>query len=386
MGQSLSILTEVRRSCGRAGALGAILLLGLWLTQPETAAGVGSRVKDLTMLQGARDNQLIGVGLVTGIAGEGDKNPTYTIQAMANLLQNYGISVPPATISSKNVAVVTVTATMLPFAKTGARLDVTVASMGDAKTLVGGQLLQTPLYAIDKRIYAAAQGPVSVGGFAAGAGGAGGATVQKNHPTVGQIVGGALVERELPMEIVRDNRITFLLREPDFTTAVRMATAINAMFAGSAQARDASTICVKLPDGAEMIPIEFIARVEAVEVTPDTMARIIINERTGTIVATSKVKISNCAVSQGNLTISIASTLEASQPNPLSQTGQTVVTPRTDTSVTENKSSLVNLPEMPTVEKVAAALNSLGVTPRDMMSIFQAMKQAGALQAELILR
>ena len=338
------------------------------------------------MLQGARDNQLIGVGLVTGIAGEGDKNPTYTIQAMANLLQNYGISVPPSTVSSKNVAVVTVTATMPPFAKTGAKLDVTVASMGDAKTLVGGQLLQTPLYAIDKKVYAAAQGPISVGGFAAGAGGAGGATVQKNHPTVGQIVGGALVERELPMEVVRDNRITFLLREPDFTTAVRMAAAINAMFAGSAQARDASTICVKLPDGAEMIPIEFIARVESVEVTPDTMARIIINERTGTIVATSKVKISNCAVSHGNLTINIASTLEASQPGPMSQTGQTVVTPRTDTSVTENKSSLVNLPEMPTVEKVAAALNSLGVTPRDMMSIFQAMKQAGALQAELILR
>ncbi len=386
MGQSLPILIEARRSYGRAGLLAGILPLALWLTVTATAAGTGPRVKDLTTLQGARDNQLIGVGLVTGLAGEGDKNPTYTIQAMANLLQNYGISVPPATISSKNVAVVTVTATMLPFAKVGSRLDVTVASMGDAKTIVGGQLLQTPLYAIDKRIYAAAQGPVLVGGFAAGAGGAGGATVQKNHPTVGQISNGALVERELPMEVVHDNRITFLLREPDFTTAVRMATAINALFVGSSQARDASTISVKLPEGAELMPSDFIALVGDVQVMPDVVAKIIINERTGTIVATSKVKISNCAVSHGNLTISIASTLEASQPTPMSQTGQTVVTPRTDTSVAENKGTLINLPEMPTVEKVAAALNSLGVTPRDMMSIFQAMKQAGALQADLVLR
>jgi len=369
---------------GARAALG--VLLGGWLAVPVGASSLGSRVKDLATLQGARDNQLVGIGLVTGIAGEGDKNPTYTVQAVANLLQTYGIAVPPATITTKNVAVVTVTATMPAFAKVGTRLDVTVASIGDAKTLVGGLLLQTPLYAVDKQIYAAAQGPIAVGGFSAGQGGAGGATVQKNHPTTGQIIGGAIVERELPTDVVLDNRLTLLLREPDFTTAVRLATVINEKYPDCAQAKDSSTVTVKLPAGTEDIPMEFIARLEALEVTPDTAARIIINERTGTIVATSRIKIAHCAVSHGNLTISISSSLDVSQPNPFSQTGETTVTPRTNTSVTENKAGLVPLPEMPTVEKVASALNSLGVTPRDMMAIFQAMKQAGALQADLVLR
>ena len=369
---------------GARAALG--VLLGGWLAVPVGASSLGSRVKDLATPQGARDNQLVGIGLVTGIAGEGDKNPTYTVQAVANLLQTYGIAVPPATITTKNVAVVTVTATMPAFAKVGTRLDVTVASIGDAKTLVGGLLLQTPLYAVDKQIYAAAQGPIAVGGFSAGQGGAGGATVQKNHPTTGQIIGGAIVERELPTDVVLDNRLTLLLREPDFTTAVRLATVINEKYPDCAQAKDSSTVTVKLPAGTEDIPMEFIARLEALEVTPDTAARIIINERTGTIVATSRIKIAHCAVSHGNLTISISSSLDVSQPNPFSQTGETTVTPRTNTSVTENKAGLVPLPEMPTVEKVASALNSLGVTPRDMMAIFQAMKQAGALQADLVLR
>ncbi|MBM3879968.1 MAG: flagellar basal body P-ring protein FlgI [Verrucomicrobia bacterium] len=363
----------------------AALVLLLLLPRALGASALGSRIKDLATLQGARDNQLIGVGLVTGIAGEGDKNPVYTVQAMANLLQTYGMTVPPATISSKNVAVVTVTATLPPFAKPGSRLDVTVSSLGDAKTLQGGTLLLAPLYAVDRRVYAAAQGPVSVGGFAAGTGGPGGASVQKNHPTTGQIVGGALVERELPAEVVRDGSLVYLLREPDFTTAARLAEAINAQFPDSALARDSTSVWVKLPSGANDYPIDFIARLESLEVTPDTAARIILNERTGTIVATASIKIAACAVSHGNLTISIASTLDVSQPGPLSQLGTTVVTPRTNTSVSENKASLIALPELPTIEKVATALNSLGVTPRDMMAIFQAMKQAGALQAELLM-
>ena len=359
--------------------------VGVALSHGAHASGLGSRVKDLATLQGARDNQLVGVGLVTGIAGEGDKNPVYTLQAMANLLQTYGIAIPSSALSAKNVAVVTVTANLPAFAKPGSKLDVTVASFGDAKTLVGGILLQTPLYAINKRMYAAAQGPISVGGFYAGAGGAGGATVQKNHPTTGQIIGGATVELELPMEVVRDGTIAYLIRDPDFTTAVRMAAAINQKFPNSALAKNASTVTVRLPEDLESSPMDFIARVESVEVSPDSPARIIINERTGTIVATSRIKIANCAVSQGNLTINITSSLDVSQPNALSQTGETTVTPRTSTTVTENKASLVALPELPTVEKVATALNALGVTPRDMMAIFQAMKQAGALQAELVL-
>lgn len=363
----------------------AMLLPGLCLAWTLSAADIGSRVKDLADLQGARGNQLVGVGLVTGIAGEGDKNPVYTIQAVANLLQRYGITVPASTIASKNVAVVSVTATLPPFAKPGTKLDVTVASLGDAKTLQGGLLMQTPLYAIDKKVYAAAQGAVSIGGFSAGAGGAGGATVQKNHPTSGQIVSGALVEKELKLEVVRDNSIAWLLREPDFTTAARMAEAINLVFPNSTTVLDSATVTVRLPEGAEQMPMDFIARLENIEVTPDSTARIVINERTGTIVATSKIKIAQCAVSHGNLTITIASSLNVSQPNALSQTGNTVVTPRTTTTVNESKGSLIKLEEMPTIEKVASALNTLGVTPRDMMSIFQAMKQAGALQAELVM-
>jgi flagellar P-ring protein precursor FlgI len=224
-----------------------------------------------------------------------------------------------------------------------------------------------------------------LGGFAAGEGGAGGATVSKNHPTTAQIVNGALVEREIPTQFVRDHSVELLLREPSFNSAAAMAAAINLVFTNSAHAMDSSTVLVQMPDGAEAAPVDFIARLNLIEVTPDTPARIIINERTGTIVATAAIHISSCAVASGNITINVEQTLDVSQPNALAG-GTTAVTPRTSTSVTENKSSLVALHELPTVEKVAAALNALGATPRDMMSIFQAMKQAGALQAELITR
>jgi flagellar P-ring protein precursor FlgI len=260
---------------------------------------------------------------------------------------------------------------------------VTVASIGDAKTLQGGILLQTPLLGADNKVYAVAQGALSIGGAF---GGNEGASVQKNHPTVGQIIGGALAEREIPAEVVRDNFIELLLREPDFTSSARMAQAINEKFPGSTEAIDSSTVRVRVPDGHELSPVQFIAHVEAIEVTPDIPARVIINERTGTIVATSHIRISSCAVSHGNLTLTIANTLDVSQPNALSQTGTTSVVPRTDTQLKEEKGHLVPLPELPTVEKVAASLNGLGMTPRDMMAIFQALKQAGALQAELIMK
>ncbi len=358
------------------------LVLGQW-SFPAAAA---VRIKDIAMIAGARDNQLVGYGLVTGLAGEGDKDPVYTRQAVANMLQRFGISVPAATLSSKNVAVVMLTADIPAYAKPGSRIDVAISSMGDAKTLQGGVLLQTPLLGADGKVYAVAQGPLSVGGFIGGAGGAGGATVQKNHPTVAQIIGGALVEREIPSTIVRENQIDLLLRQPDFTSAARVAAAINAVFTNAAHAIDMSTVRVAMPRGTESVPVDFIARLEVIEFTPDMPARIVINERTGTIVANSRIKISHCAVSHGNLTINIASSQDVSQPTPLSQGGTTAVTARTDTSVTESKTGLVTLPELPTVEKVASALNALGVTPRDMMAIFQAMKQAGALQAELLIR
>jgi flagellar P-ring protein precursor FlgI len=353
---------------------------------PVRTEALASRIKDLAMVGGARDQQLTGVGLVIGLAGDGDKDPVYTVQMVANMLQRHGITVPPATLSAKNVSAVMVTADIRAFVRVGTRIDVTVASFGDGKSLQGGILLQTPLTAVDGKIYAVAQGAISVGGFVGGQGGAGGATVQKNHPTVGQISGGALVEAEMPTEIVRENHIELLLREPDFTSATRMSAAINAMFPDSSLALDSTTVRVRVPDGLEHAAADFIARLEAIEVNPDVAARIIINERTGTIVATSRIKISACAVSHGELTITVASTLEASQPNPLSEKGETVVLPKTETKVEEPKGKLIYLPEMPSVEKVAAALNAIGVTPRDMMAIFQAMKQAGALQAELILR
>jgi flagellar P-ring protein FlgI len=346
----------------------------------------GVRVRDIAMVAGARENQLVGYGLVAGLAGQGDKDPVYTKQTIANLLQRYGIHVPAATLSAKNVAVVMVTAEIPAFYKRGERLDVVVASMGDASTLQGGVLLQTPLLGADNRMYAVAQGPVSIGGFTAGTGGAGGATVTKNHPTTATIVGGALVEREIPASIVRENLIELLLREPGFTSASHLAASINSVFTNSAHALDSTTVQVRIPEGVENLPVDFIAQLEGIETTPDTPARIIINERTGTIVATARIQISSCAVAHGNITINIASTLDVSQPNPLSNTGRTVVTPSTSTQVNEAKSALVALPELPTIEKVASALNNLGVTPRDMMAIFQAMKQAGALQAELILR
>lgn len=362
-----------------------LCLLGLLPSlTPPLAAGI--RVKDLVMVAGARDNQLVGYGLVVGLAGDGDKNLIFTVQSVANMLQRFGISVPAATLQSKNVAAVLVTADIPAFIKPGARLDVTISSLGDAKSLQGAVLLQTPLLGADGKVYAVAQGAASVGGFSAGVGGGGGASVQKNHPTVAQIIGGALVEREIPSTIVRENSLELMLREPDFTSAARLAAAINEKFPGLAQALDSSSVKVQLPAAALNSPIDFIAHLEAIEVTPDTPARIIINERTGTIVANSRIHVSPCAVSHGNLTINIASTLDVSQPNPLSQTGETVVTPRTETQVTENKAYLVPLPEMPTIEKLASALNALGVTPRDMMAIFQAMKQAGALQAELVFR
>jgi len=361
----------------------SVLLFFCLLDFSTYTFATGSRVKDLTMVAGARENQLVGYGIVTGLAGDGDKNPIYTIQSVANMLQRFGVNVPAAALSSKNVAAVMITAEIPAFVKNGTRLDVTISALGDAKTLQGGVLLQTPLMGADGKVYAVAQGTVAVGGFI---GGNGGGSVQKNHPTVAQISGGALVEREIPTEIVRNNFIELLLREPDFTSAARLATAVNTLFTNSAEAVDSTSVRVRVPEGHEKSPVQFISLVEAIEVQPDVPARIIVNERTGTIVATTRIRIAPCAVSHGELTISIANTDEVSQPGAFSQTGSTAVTTRTDTTLKESKARFVVMPEMPTIENVAKGLNAIGVTPRDMMAIFQAMKQAGALQAELIMR
>lgn len=363
-----------------------LLLSFGWLGLVASALGSGVRVKDISMVAGVRDNQLAGYGLVAGLAGDGDKNPVQTLQTVANVLQRFGLTVPAATMTAKNVAIVLVTADIPAFKRAGTRLDVTVASMGDAKSLQGGILLQTPLLGADGKVYAVAQGALTLGGISAGNEGAGGASVQKNHPTVGQIANGALVEREIPAQIVNDHHLELVLREADFTTADHLALAINDKFANSSMALDSSTVRVHVPPEFESNPVNFISMLESIDVETDIPARIVINERTGTIVATAHICISSCAVSHGNLTISIATAQNVSQPGPFSQVGQTTVTQSTDTKVHEDRGTMVALPELPTVERVAAALNSLGVTPRDMMSMFQAMKEAGALQAELIIR
>ena len=344
-----------------------------------------ARVKDITLVEGGRDNQLVGYGIVVGLAGEGDSNAATTLRSVANTLQRYGITVSQTDIKAKNVAAVMITADIAAFLKPGARIDVTVSSIGDAKTLQGGVLLQSPMMGGDGRVYAVAQGPMAIGGFLGGSGGAGGATVQKNHPTVGQISNGAIVEREIPSQIVHDDVLRLLLQNPDFTSASRMADAINQRWPALAQAVDAATVQVKVPADFHGRDVAFLAELGTVEVDPDSLARIIINERTGTIVATSTVRISRVAIAHGSLTITVTSNLGVSQPSPFSRAGQTAVVPSTQTAVTEVKGGFTVFNEPPTIERLATALNSLGVSTRDLMAIFQSLKRSGALQAELII-
>lgn len=359
-----------------------VVLTQLLITPAVNAA----RLKDITTVQGGRDNQLVGYGLVVGLAGQGDSRLSFTVQSIANALERFGVSVPPETLRSDNVAAVMVTADINAFAKGGARLDVTVSSIGDAESLQGGVLLQTPLQGADGRVYAVAQGPVAVGGFLAGSGGAGGASVAKNHPTVGVITGGAIVEREIPTQIVSEtDGMNLLLLNPDYTTAVRVADAINSVFGASAMALDSSSINVRVPEVFRGQEVNFLAIIGNLEVNPDSVARIIINERTGTIVATHTVRLSSVAVSHGSLVITVSSTLGVSQPNALAEQGQTVVVESTETDVSEIQGQFAIIENYPTLERLTAALNALGVTTREMISILQTMKRAGALQAELII-
>lgn len=344
----------------------------------------GARVKDIAQVEGGRDNQLVGYGLVIGLSGDGDSNAVATLRSVSNTLRRFGLEIDPNDIKAKNVAAVMITADIGPFLRPGARIDVTVASLGDAKSLQGGILLQTPLLGADQRAYAVAQGPIAVGGFLGGAGGAGGATVQKNHPTVGVISNGGIVEREIPTTLVKNGRMRFQLYNPDFTSAMRMAKAINAIFPDTALAEDAASVAVDLPEAYTGREVEFIAHLGAIEVEPDTLARVVINERTGTIVATSNVRLSRVAISHGALTITVAQNLNAVQPGAFAG-GETAILPTTQTDVQEVMGGFSVLDESPSVERLANALNSLGVSTREMMAIFQTLKTSGALQAELII-
>ena len=356
----------------------------------DTRRARGVRIKDLAYVKGARHNQLVGYGLVVGLNNTGDKDTVYSKQSIANMLLRYGIRVPGAPdgtgVSSKNVAAVMIIADIPPFVKNGAKIDVIVSAMGDATTLQGGVLIQTPLLGADNKVYAVAQGPVSNNSLMAATANA---ATTVNHPTTAQIVGGALVEREIPVTLVKDNAIEFILREHDFSDTARLAEAINQKFPLSTRAIDGNTVRIEIPEDYQGASIDFIAQLQQLTLEPDTKARVVINERTGTIVATSPVRVSACAIAQGNVVITIAQSGEVSQPAAAAQVGQTVTVPADTVTITEEGGAsrkLMPFRDMPTVQEVATSLNALQVGPRDMMAIFQALKQAGALKAELLIK
>ena len=368
-----------------------------------TSAVFGARIKDIASIKGVRPNQLFGYGLVVGLDGSGDKAGTdFTIQSLVNMLEKMGIYVSAQDVKVKNVAAVMVSATLHPFARIGKKIDVIVSSIGDAKTLQGGTLLLTHLKGVDGKIYALAQGPISVGGFRIG--GAAGGGVGKNHPTVGRISGGATVEREIPLSLKDRTELTILLNNPDFITAIRVANSINSeMGENIAKPLDSGTITIKIPDSFQDSVVPMLARVEDLEVIPDSLAKVIVNERTGTIVIGENVRVLTVAVAHGNLSIQIKETKEVSQPSPFAPRppragaaptqmeggvvvapgGSTVVTPETDVGVAEEKNRLLLVPKGRTIGDLVRALNAIGVTPRDLITILQAMKVAGALQGKL---
>jgi flagellar P-ring protein precursor FlgI len=351
--------------------------------------GGGVRIKDLGFIAGARANQLTGFGVVVGLNNTGDKDTVYSKQSLANMFKQFGINVPSTSVSSKNSAAVMITATLPPFMKSGSKIDVTVAAVGDATSLTGGQLILAPLMGVDGKVYAVAQGPVSNNAFTLGPAGA---QITKNHPTAGQVINGALVEKEVKVTLVKNNQIDIVLRDSDFTLVARMKEAINRQsqrLGGRgliAEALDGNTVRVRVPDQFRASPIDFIAQLHAITVVPDSRALVVMNEKTGTIVATSRVRILSCAIAHGNIYLAVSSSDELQGAGPLAPQGAAALVPRDVAVVTEQGGGLNVFPELPTVQEVAMALNSLGATPRDMMAIFQELKKAKALQAELIVQ
>lgn len=340
------------------------------------------RIKDIASLEGVRDNQLIGYGLVVGLNGSGDSDQTkFQIQSVVNMLERMGVTTSASEIKVKNVAAVMVTATLPPFSKQGNRLDVLVSSLGDAKSIAGGNLIMTPLKGADNQVYAVAQGSVLTNSFAFGGQGA---SAQKNHPTAGRVPNGALVERELPNTLAGKSVLRLNLETSDFTTASRVVTAVNDKFKTAvASSRDSGSIELRIPESYANRTVEFISAVESLEVKPDVQAKVVLNERTGTIVMGENVRISTVAITHGSLSLVIKETPQVSQPAPLSKTGETKVVPRTDLKVEEENRRLMVLQAGASIGDVVRALNLMGVTPRDLISILQAVKAAGALQAEL---
>ncbi len=347
------------------------------------APAFGARIKDIADIKGVRQNQLVGYGLVVGLQGTGDSdNSRFTLQSMTSMLEKMGVTVKAEDIEVDNVAAVMVTADLPPFARTGSRIDVLVSSIGDAESLQGGTLLFTPLKAANGQVYAVAQGPVSTGGFVVGS--ASGSEVQKNFPTVGRVVNGALIEKEIATDFNQKQSLTLTLHRPDFTTASRVAQAINIAFYDQiASAPDAGTIEISVPESYQGNTVALVTMIERLGVTPDSVSRVVINERTGTVIMGENVRISTIAIAHGNLSIQISESSDVSQPLPFSRTGRTVVTPESQVRVEEGRSPVFLVESGVSIGELVKALNALGVSPRDLIAIFQALKAAGALQAEL---
>ncbi len=365
------------------------------LTRPFLAAVLGllvlslpvqaERIKDLASIQGVRDNPLLGYGLVVGLDGSGDKvaSSPFTRQSLNSLLTQLGIVVPPGvTLNPKNVAAVTVHADLPAFAKPGHRIDVTVSSIGDAKSLRGGSLLMTPLKGIDAKVYAIAQGNLVVGGLSAE--GADGSKVTINIPSAGRIPGGASVERSVPTPFGRAAKLTLNLRSGDFTTVQRVSDAINAAIgAGTARAIDSTSVEVNAPrDPGQRVG--FVAMIENLDIDPaQAVAKVIVNSRTGTVVINSTVRVAPAAVSHGNLVVTISENAQVSQPNPLAG-GNTVVNPQSDVAVEENGKRMFVFDPGVTLDALVRAVNQVGAGPSDLVAILEALKQAGSLRAELV--
>ncbi|MDF0606920.1 flagellar basal body P-ring protein FlgI [Neisseriaceae bacterium TC5R-5] len=358
----------------------------LWLSLSADAAS--QRVKDLVRFDGWRDNQLVGYGLVTGLAGTGDSQRSRaTQQSIANLLNRFDLRIEGPQLNSRNVAAVMVTATLPPLAEPGAPLDVTVTSIGDARSLVGGSLLQTPLKGADERVYVLAQGAISVGGYRYESNGN---LVQKNHPTVGKVPSGGIVEQAVASQIVKDGSVTLLLNAPDYTTANRIVSAINRSLPGHpATPLSASRIGVKIDNSEPLALSALLTRIEALEVAADDRARVVINERTGTVVAGGGASLSAVTVVHGDLKVSISTEFQVSQPGSglIAAPGvRTAVVPQTQINVSETASRGLNLKSGATIADLVAALNKIHASPRDVIAVLQAIRTAGALHAELIIQ
>lgn len=360
------------------------IIASLFLGQFAMVAHSASRIKDLVDFEGIRENQLVGYGLVVGLNGTGDSlnNSPFTKQSLQALLERLGVNTRESDLRTANVAAVMVTGNLPPFSTQGTRMDITVSAIGDAKSLQGGTLLVTPLLAADGNTYAVGQGPVAISGFKAEGEAA---SVTRGVPTVGRIANGAIIEREVKYALKDRRTMRLALRNPDLTTAKRIAAAINTYTSEKAAAAiDPATVRLDVPYSYRGDIISLLTDIEQLRIKPDQQAKVIIDEHTGIIVMGRDVKISTVAISQGNLTVTIAETPVVSQPEPLSPNGETVVVPRTAVGVADDKDKkLAILANGVTLRDLVDGLNALGIGPRDMISILQAIKSAGALQAEI---